>query len=771
MSKGNNNAKGKLQQGEGTLRTMAEDIVDTVRESLLVLDKEMRVVRANRSFYNIFQLNPEEVEGRLLYELGAGEWNIPQLRQLLEEILPKQKSVEAFEVTQPFTRIGTRTMLLNARELRQRPGMPPMILLAIEDISQHKNAEEALKQAEALYHSLVDSLDQWMFRKDRYGRFTYANPRFCQLLGQPLENILGKTDFDFFPAEWATKYRQDDLRVMETGETLSTVERHRTPAGVEMFVQVVKTPLRDATGNVMGIQGIFWDVTEAKKAEEQLRQQAMLLDAAADAIVVINLHTGANVDYLNQSAERLFGRTKAEVVGRPFKELFTAEPAALDAAIAAVIEDGRWNGELKLSNKDGAERAFFCRWNLLSDEANKPWKILGIYTDVTDKKQLEAQLARAQRMETIGALAGGIAHDLNNILTPIMMMGPLLRMNIKDADSLKLIETVESCAKRGADIIKQLLVFARGKPGARVPLPPRHLLRELEKLIRETFPRQIGIRVEAPDGLWPLLGDATQVHQALMNLCINARDAMPEGGQLTLSAANVTVGTITARLPLNAKPGFYVRLSVSDTGTGIAPQHMERIFDPFFTTKEVGRGTGLGLSMVLGIMRGHDGFINVQSAPGKGATFELYFPAAPEARAESIIAPAGRPPRGKNQCVLVVDDEHAVLAIARQMLEEHGYKVFTAANGEEALKIFAAHGSEIQAVITDMMMPSMDGPTLVKTLRRKAPGLLILGMTGLTEADEAGWGEGLQLAAILKKPFSSETILWALHNGLSGARA
>ena len=264
----------------------------------------------------------------------------------------------------------------------------------------------------------------------------------------------------------------------------------------------------------------------------------------------------------------------------------------------------------------------------------------GVDSDITEQKKLEAQFLRAQRLEGIGALASGIAHDLNNILSPVLMIAPLLRDSVPDADSRAMLDTIEGCAQRGAAIIKQLLTFARGTPGARVSLPAGYLLRDMDKIIRETFPRDIHPRTVTSEDLWPLLGDVTQVHQALMNLCVNARDAMPEGGTLTMGATNVTVDAAFAAMALGAKPGSYVCVSVADTGTGIPPEDLDRIFDPFFTTKEIGKGTGLGLSTVLGIVRGHEGFVRVDSRPRQGTTFELYFPAAP--KAEVASAPGAR---------------------------------------------------------------------------------------------------------------------------------
>jgi CheY-like chemotaxis protein len=373
-------------------------------------------------------------------------------------------------------------------------------------------------------------------------------------------------------------------------------------------------------------------------------------------------------------------------------------------------------------------------------------------------------------MEGIGALAGGIAHDLNNILQPILMTAPLLREITSDPDSRGMLNTVESCAQRGADIIKQLLTFARGEPGVRVPLPMRYLLHDMDKIIRQTFPRNIQLSINAPKDLWPVMGDATQIHQAIMNLCVNARDAMPDGGQLTLAAENLILDEAFVAMMPSSKPGFYVCVTVTDTGTGIPPELVDHIFDPFFTTKEIGKGTGLGLATVLGIVRGHGGFVLVNSRVGKGTTFELYLPASSEAKAALLPERETLPPRAGGELILVVDDEASVRGVIQRTLEKHGYRVLTAAEGADAMGLFAQHRAEIRAVLTDMMMPDMDGPALVRTLRHMEPQLPILGMTGVGKKADIKGLENLDLLMLLTKPFNIAGLLNVLHQALAAPR-
>jgi hypothetical protein len=341
---------------------------------------------------------------------------------------------------------------------------------------------------------------------------------------------------------------------------------------------------------------------------------------------------------------------------------------------------------------------------------------------------------------------------------------------VSDSEGQQMIDTMEACAQRGADIIKRLLIFARGRPEARVVLPLRQLLREMSKLIGETFPRNIRPLVNMPDDLWTVLADATQIHQALMNLCVNARDAMPNGGTLTLTAENQTLDEASAVMTPEAKPGDYVCVSVTDTGTGIATEHRERIFDPFFTTKEIGKGTGLGLATVLGILRGHGGFVRLESRVGHGTTFRLYLPASRGAETFAGTDHEPPPPPGHGELILVVDDEAPVREVVQRALEKQGYQVLAAAEGAVALTLFKQHRAEVRAVITDMMMPGMDGPSLVRALRQLDAQLPILGMTGLTSKGVAEGAEGFDLPTVLAKPFTGVKLLVALHETLTMPR-
>ena len=626
-----------------------------------------------------------------------------------------------------------------------------------------KQAEAALRDSEMRYRRLFEAAKDGILILDAgTGMIRDVNPFLIEMLGYSHEQFLGKKLWEIGSFKDTAVNEDKFLELQQQGYVRYEDLPLETAGGRRISVEFVSNVY--LVDHQPVIQCNIRDLTERKQTGARLRRLAALLDAANDAIYVCALdHT---VTYWNQGAERLYGWTRAQALGRKITELGGLDHARFAQAHAALLEQGSWSGELNKTSETGQAFVVFCRWTLLRDEQGCPGEILAINTDITEKKQLEANFLRAQRLESIGSLAGGVAHDLNNILAPILMTATLLRESVSDPGSRAMLGTIETCAQRGADIIKQLLTFARGDSSPRVLFPLSGVLNELDRLIRETFPRNIRLQINAPGHLWPVLGDATQIHQALMNLCVNARDAMPTGGTLTLAAENLTLDDAFAAVTPNAKPGTYVCVSVTDTGAGIPPENLDRIFEPFFTTKEIGKGTGLGLASVLGIARGHNGFVRVKSRVAQGTMFELYLPASPETKAAGPGDAAAPPPRGHGELILVVDDEVSVRRVIQQALERYGYRVITAAEGAAALALFAQHRAEVRAVVTDMMMPDMDGPALVQGLRHDAPRLPILGMTGLAERAVVKGLDALDLAVVLIKPFVGNEMLAALSRAL-----
>ena len=474
------------------------------------------------------------------------------------------------------------------------------------------------------------------------------------------------------------------------------------------------------------------------------------------------------VEFWNLGAERLYGWTAAEVRGKQAATFLHEEPPATAlAARMAVIESGKWSGECKHLRKGGGTVMVRSRWTLVRDEAGAPKSILIINTDITEQRKIEEQFLRAQRLESIGTLASGVAHDLNNILAPILMGAAVLRRTPMPEPDEMILSTMETCAQRGADIVKQVLTFARGAEGARLLLQPAHLINDMAKIAEGTFPKAITVQTSYLPSLWPIEGDPTQLHQVLLNLCVNARDAMPAGGTLTVSAKNFPVDEHYASMMPGAKAGPHVLFEVKDTGMGIPREIIDKVFDPFFTTKDVGHGTGLGLSTVIGIVKSHDGFLSVESEIGTGTTFKIYLPARSDAPGTPETSETTPLPLANGELLLIVDDEKLILHVTRELLEAHGYQVVTAGDATEALAIFALRKDEIKLVMTDLAMPLMDGIALIRTLQKMKPGVRVIASTGQGSPKQGAHElPSLGVRVCLAKPYNKETLLKTLHDAL-----
>ncbi len=505
-----------------------------------------------------------------------------------------------------------------------------------------------------------------------------------------------------------------------------------------------------------------------QRAERKICEQAALLDIATDAIFVCDLHQ--QISFWNKGAEHLYGWTAVEAIGRNGQDLlYKSNPqslAQLNAAFIAVIDKGEWQGELLKITKSDQEVIVESRWTLVRNDNSQPKSILIVDTDITEKKQLEAQFFRAQRLESLGTLASGITHDLNNILTPILAAAQLLPLKFPDADerSQQLLQILEINARRGASLVKQVLSFARGVEGKHLILQPNYLISELEKILRGTFPRSIELDIHIPPDLWAVSGDSTQLQQVLMNLCVNARDAMPTGGKLRIAIANQIIDDHYARLHLGAHSGPYCCITVTDTGTGIDRVTIDRIFEPFFTTKGPNQGTGLGLSTVLGILKSHGGFITVTSKLGKGTEFQVFLPAAHTP--ELPNAPVMAPPIGYGELILVVDDEAPVREVIKTSLEAYNYKVVMAQDGIEAIAVYRQYQQHIRCVLMDIMMPSMDGTMAIRTIRKMDSQVKIIAISGLQWVDPVIETPDSGMKKFLAKPFTTYELLETLRKTL-----
>ncbi|HVU22685.1 MAG TPA: PAS domain S-box protein [Opitutus sp.] len=636
------------------------------------------------------------------------------------------------------------------------------LVSVVRDITERKRTEEAIRNSERRFRALIESSSDAIAVVDAENRILYHSPAVARVEGYSPEELSGRNGLELTHPDDVPLVRQCIAELLaHPGRPVPVLWRRRHRDGRWLWLEGVATNLLHDPA-VAGIVTNYRDVTKRKTAEERIREQAMLLDKASDAIVVRGLdHV---IRFWSKGAERIYGWTAAEAVGRDLTTSSLPDPEPFNAAMAALQKHDEWTGDLTQTCKDGREIVASCRWTLLRDDQGQPQSILSINTDVTEQRKFDARLLRAQRLESIGTLASGIAHDLNNVLAPIMLAVGILDQKPVDDEGRHLIDLIRVNTRRGSQLIQQVLAFGRGVEGQRLVVQPLHVAREIANIVRDTFPRSIAFDLSAPRDLWTILGDPTQLHQILINLCVNARDAMPDGGQLMLKLENVTVDESYDGIGSDLRPGHYVAIKVSDTGSGIPPDIRERIFEPFFTTKEIGKGTGLGLSTVLAITRSHGGFVNLYSEVGHGTIFKIYLPAHTDAAAPPpASAPAGDALRGRGELVLVADDEEIIRYVARRTLERAGYRVLTAANGAEAKSLYARNQPHVAVVLTDMSMPVMDGAATIAALRELNPQVKIVGSSGLSTAGGAAHASNAGLRRFISKPYVAEVLLRTLR--------
>lgn len=640
--------------------------------------------------------------------------------------------------------------------------------LAVEE--ERRLADQALKERLEIQAAVFGQAADAMALVDpETGAFVEFNEAAHSMLGYTREAYarLRVMDID---VQYAPGQIQAEFHRMAQPEGAVVETRHRHVNG---SVLVVRVSSRAVTirGRTL-LVSVWGDITKGKRAEAQLVLQGAALNAAANGIVITD--ASGSVVWVNKAYTVMTGYGLEEAAGQllfPQTEGSGDHPAEFFEDMWATLRAGDiWRGEVKRRRKDGGGYLEAVVVTPVRDSGGSVSNYIAILEDVTERRELQEQYLRAQRMESVGMLAGGIAHDLNNILAPILLAMPLFRDKSVPESLQPVVDTLEQSASRGAAIIRQVLTFARGAKGEMGVVQVRHLVKEMVRMARETFPRNILFRVIHPSDLWPVRADATQLNQVLMNLSVNARDAMPNGGTMTFTMENVELGPEWVPGHEKVEPGPFLRLTVRDTGVGMSGEVLGRVFEPFFTTKEIGKGTGLGLSTVLGIVRGHGGFVQVESSPGHGTAFHLHFPALPGEVHDGEDAAAGGAMRGRGEWLLLVDDEISVLTIAQSILVRHGYHVLTAVDGAEALTVFEANAGRIALVMTDYMMPGMDGIALVQRLRGLKPGIPCVLMSGLMGAQDAARREqlrGLGIVRVLTKPFASEALLEAAAVGLT----
>jgi len=656
--------------------------------------------------------------------------------------------------------------------LKQRPGrLVAAVRRALRNAAESvrlKQTKQALQESEERFRVVARATNDVVWEWNVQKNLVWFSSNFQAAFGHNIENaaIPSEQWFDYIHPEDKGKVMSGIAGLLATGGRVWWSEhRIRRADGSNAFIFDRASVIYSADGKPQRMVGVKIDMSERKHAEEKIREQAALLDKARDAIIVCTLDR--IITFWNQGAEQIYGWSAPQVIGKNIRQLFFGEnlPPQILEAEKCMEAKGEWIGELQELTKCGRLVTVQARTTLIRDDQNEPKALLIINTDITEHKQLEEQFLRAQRLESLGELVSGIAHDLNNTLVPIIIGVDILKGEALTEDAASMVHTMESSARRSAEMVKQMLLFARGGTSVKSLIRPDQVVKEMGKIITDTFPKSVNCRVSAGKDLHPVFAIPTQIHQVLMNLCVNARDAMSEKGTLTLSVNNARLSAEEAAQHIGARAGEFVCISVGDTGTGIPADQLGKIFKAFFTTKPPGKGTGLGLSTCQSIVKSHDGFITVHSQVGVGTEFKVYLPAADAKPPEQAADRKTALPAGKGERILVVDDEESVLAMTRAALGNYGYLVSTAVSGMEAVARFREDPGAIDLVITDFAMPFMDGPAMIPVLRKIRPDIKIIVASGSEDPVE-NLSKNFKIDGFVLKPFTTEGLLTIVRQSL-----
>ncbi len=734
-------------------------LADSEATFLAALDSDVQLVISD------YQM-PQFSGLRALALLRARDVDLPFI--LVSGTIGEDLAVEAMKH-------GATDYLLKDRLTR----LGPAIELALQQHRhglERRQAEQALRESEhqirqsaAEFRLLFEAnpMPMWLYDRETL-RFLAVNDAMIDLYGFTREELLTMTIKEIRPPEDVPRLVVANQQ-QESGIVHAGVWRHRRKDGRLLLVEI--------TYRGMEFQGrpgrlvLANDVTERNAAAEARRESDSRFQQLAESIPQVFWLTDPEKNamlYVSPAYEPIWGRPIAALIANPRAWLDAIHPEDRERVQRAMLlkqTAGTYDEEYRIVRPDGAVRWIVDRAFPVRDEHGAVVRIAGLATDITERKQLQEQFFRAQRMEAIGTLASGVAHDLNNILAPVLMAAGLLKSRVMAVEDRNMLALIESAAQRGAGIVAQMLAFSRGAEGHRGRLQLRHLLKELTHLMQETFPKNITAEFDAPKDLWVVVAEASQLHQVFMNLCVNSRDAMPGGGELTITAENCRLPAVPGR-----PGGPYVAVRVKDTGHGIPAGILERIFDPFFTTKAAGKGTGLGLSTVLGLVKSHGGTVEVESVVGQGTTITVLLPAIESTQADRE-EPASTPARGRGQLLLLVDDEEPILITLRRLLEARQYRVVTAQNGEEAIRVFLEHREAICAVVTDLMMPVMGGLDLARSLRQLKPNLPIIACTGLDLEEFRRDCAALGIRELLAKPFVPARLFAAVEDAVASGES
>ena len=755
-------AEEQLAEERNFLRALMANIPD----GIYFKDRESRFTRVNQALARHLGLrDPAEAIGRADFDFFSKE-HAQQAYEDEQAIIQTGEPMVGKEEKETWADGHVEWVSTTKMPLLNQEGQIIGTFGISRDITGRKREQQQLAETLDFSRRIITDAPAGIIVYKASGQCVLANEYAARTLNTTVLELL-KQNFRQLESWRASGMLGVAKEALASGKPRQSESHFVSTFGKEVWLVCNFNPF--SQGDEPHLLFVFNDATGHKAAEDHIREQAALLDKAQDAIFVMDLDD--RIIYWNKSAERIYGWPAGEAIGKSVVELLCRGVITPQLAhtIKTVNKRSEWVSELHQTTKDGKTITVQGRCNVINDEQGRPKSRLIISTDITERKNLEIQSLRAQRMEGIGALASGIAHDLNNVLTPLLVSVQVLKDKVTDEDGRRLLQALEANVERGAGLVKQVLAFGRGFTGERVAGDPKHITREIKQIILETFPKSVEFALHTAADLWTITGDPTQLHQVLLNLCVNARDAMPKGGKLSILMENIMFDETYAGMNPEAKAGPYICITVTDTGTGIPKEIQDKIFDPFFTTKEPGKGTGLGLSTTLTIVKNHGGFILCHSVPGEGSRFEVYFPANLSRGGEdTTITRETRLPRGHNELVLVVDDEAPIRNITRKTLEQFGYRVLLAADGAEAVSLYSPRRTEISAVITDMVMPIMDGPATIIALKNINPEVKIISSSGMASQGGLAKAKDAGVLHFIPKPYTAATMLNTLHEVLNG---
>jgi len=753
----------ELELLKESVRHLNDAVVIT--EAAPVDEPGPRIVFVNEAFVRMTGYGAQEAVGRsprFLQGPATGREACRKIRQALEF----RHSVRCELLN--YRKDGTPHWIeMEINPIRDGSGQATHFVSVQRDIDERKRMEQSLMEQVRDNFELRQALDRHavVAITDTEGTITFANDKFCQISGYSREELIGQNHRIMKSDHHPPGFFREMWECIRSGLPWQGEVKNRTKSGQTYWMDTTIVPLLDESGTPRSYLTLRTDITKRKEAEQQLQFQASLIDKARDAILVTDM--SEEITFWNQGAEQVFGWSRQEALGQKASALLKFHEEDWLAALQDLQRHQGWAGEIQCERRDGEKRLTDCTLTIVETGSTEENCVLAIHSDITEKKGLERQFFRAQRMESIGRLAGGIAHDLNNMLAPILISISNLRDTEDPEAKEEILELMETSAQRAAGLIRQVLSFSRGVEGKRIELDVAILVGEIASIIEETFPKSIHLEVELPGDLWSVHGDATQIYQVLMNICVNARDAMPEGGTLKITAGNESIDRHYSNLNWDAEPGTYVAVSISDQGQGISKENIDKIFEPFFTTKPVGEGSGIGLSTCSAIVKSHGGFIHVYSEAEKGTTFRVYFPSKSDLGSQVIPSRhASASFRGDGQTLLVVDDEQAIRLATCKILQRYGFKTLEAGNGAEAAALFAEKAKEIDLVLTDMAMPIMDGYALIIALRSINSDVKIIATSGLASNGGLARAMGAGVKHFIAKPFTADNLLSTIGQAL-----